>query len=261
MLPSITCPNCHTVNEGENLFCQACGTKLVATPAPTSFQNTIQQVFQPPRYGILSIDSLGARLDGWADLIPAAGTKTADVRAAFDAELQSCNVPQTNIVRTELTPGGLSGQRRPYLLVQSYTGATMAVFISEFGNSLYLSWELFVRPVIKWREILIMLGVAFFLALLPQLASQNFGLFGLLFGTIGWTIPIAIGAAIFGKVMRNSIWALFVQEIDLFAADDVTAMMLAAHKSILKALDVVGVESSQLRSKSEFRAGRRERLI
>ena len=261
MLPSITCPNCRTVNDGQNVFCQSCGTKLVATSAPTSFQNTVPQVFQPPRYGVLSIDSLGARLDGWADLIPGAGTRAADVGAAFDAELQSCNLPQTNIVRTELTPGGLSGQRRPYLLVQSYTGATMAVYISEFGNSLYLAWEMFVRPVIKWREIMIMLGVAFFLALLPQLVIQNFSLFGLLFGTIAWMIPIAIGAAIFGKVTRNSFWAVFVQEIDLFAADDVTAMMLATHKSLLKALDVVGVESSQLRSKSAFRAGRRERLI
>jgi hypothetical protein len=261
MLPSITCPNCHTVNEGQNLFCQACGMKLAAPPAPTSFQSTVPQVLQPPRYGILSIDTLGARLDGWADLIPGAGSRVAEVRAAFDAELQGCNLPQANIVRTELTPGGLSGQRRPYLLVQSYTGATMAVGISEFGSSLYLAWELFVRPVIRWREISIMLGVAFFLALLPQLATQNFSLFGLLFGTIGWMIPIAIGAAIFGKVMRNSVWAFFVQEIDLFAADDVTAMMLATHKSLLKALDSAGVESSQLRSKSEFRAGRRERLI
>jgi hypothetical protein len=261
MLPSITCPNCSTVNEGQSLFCQACGTKLATASVSPQFQGVAPQAVQTSRYGSTSIDSLGARLDGWADLIPDAGNKASDVKAAFDAELQGCNLPQANIFRTELTPGGLSGQRRPYLLVQSYTGATMAVSIGEFGKSLYLAWEIFVRPVLKRREILIMLGVSFFLAVLPQIASQSFSLFGLLFGTVAWMIVISLGAAILGKVLRNSPWAFFVQEIDLFAADDITAMMLATHKSLLRALDIVGVESSTLRSKSSFRAGRHERLI
>jgi hypothetical protein len=261
MLNTNTCPKCGTANAAENVFCQACGNRLAITApaAPVSFPAR-QQSFQTHHYGTIPIDSLGTRLDGWADIIPNAASKAADVRGYFETELNNCDFPQTNIIRAELTPGGLTGQRRPYVLIQSYTGATMAVFISEFGKGLYMAWELFVRPVIQWQTLGIMAGVAFFLALLPQL-NGNLSLFGLLFGTAGWLITICIGAAIAGRVMRNSIWAFFIQEINLFGADDVTAVMLATHKSLLTALDCAGVESTQLRDKLNFKAGRQERLI
>jgi Uncharacterized protein conserved in bacteria len=261
MLNANTCPKCGTANAAENIFCQACGNRLANTaPAAQVSFPASQQTLQTHHYGTIPIDSLGTRLDGWADVIPNAANKAADVKAYFETELNNCGFPQTNIIRADLTPGGLTGQRRPYVLIQSYTGATIAVYISEFGKSLYMAWELFVRPVIKWQTVGIMAGAAFILALLPQLGG-NFSFFGLLFGTAGWLITICIGAAIAGKVMRNSIWAFFIQEINLFGADDVTAAMLATHKSLLTALDRAGVESTQLRDKINFKAGRQERLI
>lgn len=254
MLNTNTCPKCGTVNEAQSIFCQACGNRLVVTE-----YSATQQGFQTHHYGIIPIDSLGARLDGWADVVSNAGGKTADVRSYFETEIHNCAFPQTNIVRAELTPGGLAGQHRPYILIQNYTGATIAVYINEFGKSLYMAWELFVRPVIQWQTIGIMVGVAFLLALIPQLGDFNF--FGLLFGLLGWIIVIGLGAALLGRAMRNSTWAFFIREIDMFGADDVTATMLATHKSLLTALDCVGVGSEQLRNKTSFKAGRQERLI
>lgn len=260
MLNTNTCSKCGTVNAAQNVFCQSCGTRLTLSEPSTPIFPVSQPAASLSRFGVIPIDSLGARLDGWADIIQDAGSKAAEVKKFFEAEIQGWNLPQANIYQSELTPGGLAGERRPYLLIQSYTGATLAVYINEFGKGLYLAWELFVRPVIKWQNIGIMLGVSLLLALIPQL-SGRFSFFGLLFGMAGWMISISIGAAILGKVMRNSIWAFFIQEINLFGADDVTAMMLAAHKSLLTAIDCAGVESNKLRIKNSFKAGRQERLI
>jgi hypothetical protein len=261
MLNTNTCSKCGTINASENVFCQACGNRLVVSQPAGRMANPLTQPgFQTHQYGVIPIDSLGTRLDGWADFIQDAGNKATEVKNFFEAELHNSSLPQANIVRAELTPGGLGGQRRPYLLLQSYTGATMAVYINEFGKGLYLAWELFVRPVFQWQNIGIMLGVSFLLALIPQL-DGDFSFFGLLFGLVGWMITISIGAAILGRVLRNSIWAFFIQEINLFGADDVTAMMLATHKALLHSLDAVGIESNNLRSKLAFKAGRQERLI
>jgi hypothetical protein len=279
-------PNCQTPNSSESLFCQACGERLKPGEGQTEFRGIHQPVNQQPPGGSagfrdtssgshrgrtyfspIPLDKLGARLDGWAELIEGAADKKEPIARAFEEEYQQKQVPQVNLTLSQLTPGGMVGKRRYYHLFQSYTGATMAAYIGEFGKDLYVTWELFVRPIIKWRNIAYMAGIAGLLGLCPALVGQNIleepllTLILWLFSIIGWFLPVAVVALIAGRVMKGSFLAFFIEEIDLFAADDVTAMMFAVHKSLLKALDSAGLDTTLLRSKDQFTAGRRERLI
>jgi hypothetical protein len=280
-----TCPNCHTQNAPQNIFCQACGTRLnpaaQSTPdsQPRSFEwsqatssqplsETYPRIMQPAtQYGMIQIDRLGSRLDGWADLVEGAAEKAEEIRMAFDGELQDRHMPQIDQIQSQLTPGGLAGKRRKYYLTQNPVGATLATYIGEFGHDLYISWDLFVRPVIKWRNLAIMVGIAALLAICPALVSQSISdaplvaLVSWFFSTLGWLVPVVIVALIAGRFMRGSFLAFFIEEIDHFAADDVTAMMFAVHKSLLKAVDSVGLDASTLRPKERYTGGRRERII
>jgi hypothetical protein len=60
-----------------------------------------------------------------------------------------------------------------------------------------------------------------------------------------------------GRVLRGSAWVFFIIQPNVFDAEDITAMSLSAHKSILRALDGSGIDISKLRLKQTFKGGRR----
>jgi len=84
---------------------------------------------------------------------------------------------------------------------------------------------------------------------------------GVVFGTVGWAFFLSILVGIAGFAVRGNPLAFFFKEMDAFDADDVGAMTLAVHKSVLLALDKVGINTHAIRLKEQFRAGSRERLI
>jgi len=280
------CPNCRTENPAENQFCFSCGARFGSsqpTPPPAPQPQTIYQTpptpwadpspAQPIQYqpsqashlGTYPIDKLGFRLDGWASLIADAADKSEAVQSAFSAELQRRQMPHVSHPRTDLTPGGLMGKRRLYQLSQSYTGATMAAYIGAFGCDLFVVWDLYRRLIIKWRNIAIMAGAAAILAIFPAYNSSFGGndfSFSIWFATfLGWSGLIGIGALILGAVLRGSRKVFFIEEIDAFAADDITAMMLAVHQSLQCAIVEARLDASLLRPKEHFTAGRKERII
>jgi hypothetical protein len=265
---TIVCPKCNTSNPAGHLYCQSCGTPLKTPPAQPAYISPPpgMPVAYPPApagkmsyYGTVKIDNLGQRLDGWADLVDGAGDKAAAVENAFVQELGSRQFPHLALTRADLTPGGLAGKQRGYLLAQAPAGATLAVYIGQYGKDLYLTWDLFLRTVIQWRNILIMLAIAAVLALIPEL--DRFSLFRWILGFFGACIPVGLAALLLGKALRNSALAFFIQEIDMFVADDITAAMFAAHHALLLAVDEAGLNADLLRKKESFRAGRRERVI
>ena len=163
------------------------------------------------------------------------------------------------------------GEQRPYHLVLHQVGATTAIYVSAFGRDLYVSWDLFVSLVWKLRTFVIILAVAAVISVPGFLIGAGLGpdnFVGLFSGFVGWlfaTIGNAIGLAFFvglaGLVLRRSFWAFFREEYNHFRADDITAMTLAVHHSILEGLDSIGVDRALVRPKEQFRAGRRERII
>jgi hypothetical protein len=170
-----------------------------------------------------------------------------------------------------LTSGGLLGEQRHYHLVLHQVGATIAIYVSAFGRDLYVSWDLFASLVWKLRTIVIILAVAAVISFPAFVMVGGIGpdgLAGLFFGFVGWlfvTVGNAIGLSFFvglaGLVLKRSFWAFFREEYNHFRADDITAMTLAVHHSIIEGLDSIGVDQALVRPKEQFRAGRRERII
>jgi hypothetical protein len=64
-----------------------------------------------------------------------------------------------------------------------------------------------------------------------------------------------------GIIFRRSPLVFLFREPSIFDADDITAMNLSVHKSMLRALDQEGIDSSKLRLKGEFKGGRRQDTI
>lgn len=69
-------------------------------------------------------------------------------------------------------------------------------------------------------------------------------------------VGILIFVAVMGLIIRRNLLAFILKEPSVFDADDITAMNLSVHKSILRALDEVGINVSNLRLKREFKGGR-----
>jgi hypothetical protein len=283
------CPNCGMDNPDKNRFCQACGTALESVrsmpteppPAPVEAPSwpaatpaaarPAPSPVAPSRTGKTHIERMGDRIDGWADVIDNAGDRADSLLQFVRQRLAERGMPSINHYDQTLTSGGLMGEQRPYHLVLHQVGATVAIYVSAFGRDLYVSWDLFVSLVWKLRTLVIILAVAAVISVPGFLIGAGLGpdnLVGLFSGLVGWvfaTIGNAIGLAFFvglaGLVLRRSFWAFFREEYNHFRADDITAMTLAVHHSILEGLDSIGVDRALVRPKEQFRAGRRERII
>ncbi len=66
---------------------------------------------------------------------------------------------------------------------------------------------------------------------------------------------ILLGIA--GRIIKGRFFAYFFIEPNVFDAEDITAMSLSVHKSIIRSLDDAGIDISKLRVKQTFRGGRR----
>jgi hypothetical protein len=80
----------------------------------------------------------------------------------------------------------------------------------------------------------------------------------------GWIINSVVLAlflgflvGIAGRIFKGSFSAYYFIEPNLFDAEDITAMGLSAHKTLLRSLDNSGIDVSKLRLKQKFQGGRR----
>ncbi len=176
-------------------------------------------------------------------------------------------MPNVTHEASMLTTGGLMGKQRQYLLVHTPTGAAVAVYIGQFGRDPYLAWDLFIRPVVNWVIVGGTAGLAALLGLMGSCAPNSFtgrssfSLGGWIVGTVGLAILFAFIIAAAGAFLRRNPLAFFFKQLDFFDADDISAMSLAVHKSLLQAADAVGIDMQLLRTKQQFQGGRRDRLI
>lgn len=63
--------------------------------------------------------------------------------------------------------------------------------------------------------------------------------------------------AIAGLITKQNLLAFILKEPSLFDKEDIAAMSLTVHKTLLRALDMAGIDVSELRLKGQFKAGRR----
>ena len=72
---------------------------------------------------------------------------------------------------------------------------------------------------------------------------------------------ILVGVAIIGFFLRKNLFAFIIKEPSIFDTDDITAMNLSVHQSILRGLDEVGIEGSKLRLKGQYKSGRSGEVV
>lgn len=206
-----------------------------------------------PLSGSASTPSLGEVQDGAAAVAGGLGHFAQQVFEVFGDTIGEREIPQVTQRRVQLNDG--SGRNRPYYLLQHPNGATVAVFIAAYGQDLYLSWKLFIRPLLNWVTIGLLAAVAFLFGFLPVVGFSTMIAFaGFMAGFLflaGFTFWIG------NLVNRN----FFVKELTMFDYEDIRAMSTIAHQALLESADAVGIHIEILQQKEAFYGGRRDRLI
>jgi hypothetical protein len=211
--------------------------------------------------GSINVNRLGYFLDGWADLIESMGSKVDDVRSIVLQQLQQRNMPNIRISENTGHVGISSSERRHYTITTTSPGATTTIYIGEHGEDLYASWRTYLQPILSWLILVIIFLIALIISVLP-LNEANSTRYRYEF--TDWLIVFVLAiiiqmlvVAIAGRIFKGRFSAFFIIEPNVFDAEDITAMGLSAHKSILRALDSAGIDVSKLRVKQDFQGGRR----
>ncbi len=222
---------------------------------------------------VFTLGLFSYQLDGWADLIEGKGDKRDQVQEQVFSLLTEREIPDVKIKKRIARPTYFSPlERRKYLVTSTAPGASTAIYIGEHGKDLFVSWRTFVKPVLNWILLLAIFGISssisflIFVAALIFLQSNGFGYFGNVFlgalqsGFVAFVMSLVAQIALIlflGAQIKEYLFAYFFVEPTYFDIDDVTAMGLAAHDSILRALDKAGIESANLRLKRDFKTNRR----
>lgn len=205
--------------------------------------------YAPPRpapvLAVPSLENFGARSEDWAELIPAQAEKAAEVGEAFVEEFKGREIPGVTLEQMEFSAGPV---KKAYQVIRS-PYATVAVHVGPAGKDLSVRWSLHPRREPKWMMLGFLAGIACGISFLTALTSLgNFGyfFFGWIFGTFNWLMPVAILALIAGYVWKGSLWYFFMEAPGEMAEDEMTALTMAVHQSLVAALEKAGIETDGL---------------
>jgi len=204
----------------------------------------------------VSLDKVGSYIDGWADLIENRGGKAESVRTEVVSILQQ-RYPEKTI---EVVNGSIIMNRisRPYALTRTRPGGTTTIYIEDRGQDLYVSWRAFRNQVLNMlTNIILILSVLLTLILLQQLGSFILAIaaFIIITGGLLWLLSQ------YSQIVKGDPKAIFYKEASLFDQEDMVATNLSVHKSLLQALDKVGIDLKELRLKQNFNAGANDTVI
>lgn len=216
----------------------------------------------------INVNALGYFLDGWSDLIEGMGGKADEVRQLVLKQLQDRNMPDIDLGNKTGVVSLGSGEKRDYVVAATQPGACTTIYISKHGHDLYASWRTWIEPKINWNLLKWFGLAAVVLGLFSGGIRKNYGFYsssGISFSLTGWLLAmfgfailgfILLGIA--GRIIKGRFFAYFFIEPNVFDAEDITAMSLSVHKSILRSLDDAGIDISKLRVKQTFKGGRRD---
>lgn len=154
-------------------------------------------------------------------------------------------------------------KQHQYQYFQLNPGINMIVKIATTGQDLFVSWDLYAKR--SWNEVILGL-VILSSAVIGFLSALFFGnhtglfpfIFGFILSFIKWLFGISAVITFVGYLSRRN---LFLKELDLFEYHDIEAMLLVVHKAILKSLQSIGVDTSKLRAKEQYKAGQKDRSV
>ena len=179
---------------------------------------------------------------------------------AFRRRLKDRAIPRTNIKLEKLTAPGLVAEQRDYFIVTRYV-AMVAVYIAGFGKDLYVSWALFAQGEIALGRLIALGLLSALFGFLGSFQVQLFGnpqfnLGSFVVNTITMFIIFFIIVAVIGALRQRDPIALLRGPLNEFQRDDLLALAIAVHKSLLHAIDSVGIDTKILRVKEQFSATR-----
>jgi hypothetical protein len=229
-----------------------------------------QQITSAPPNSI-NVNKLGSFLDGWSEIVEGAGDKASQVRQNVLGLLQGRGMPDITLGNKTGYVSLISQDRRDYVVSETFPGAKTTIYIAKHGNDLYASWRTWIEPKLNWNFLRWILGGAAVLGLftggiqrggtLFGPSETTFSFFGWLSSTFTLIVIAAFILAVVGRFFKGSFLAYFIIEPNVFDADDITAMSLSVHKSVLRALDSAGIDNSKLRLKQDFKGGRRNETV
>ena len=224
-------------------------TPKVLPPPVAAGATTPPAAYRPvPVYSGTPIQKLGVYMDGIADILPGEALKVDAVIKVFIDEIQKVKSEGISVASSDLTSG--TAAPRKYQLIYNGKGATVAVRFAPTGKDLFYSWDLYTRREIRWLTIAIVGGAALILAVLTGIFSGLGG--GLLAGLLGFfntflgllLVP-GLALMLLGKILKDDIWGLYINDLDDFAADDANALAYIVDDAVVTAIDIGTAETPQ----------------
>jgi len=205
--------------------------------------------------------SLGYFLDGWADLVEGQGSKVQQVQQALVDGLRKRNI--TNL-KTGMVNGYVaiySSDRRKHLFSSLGRGIRTTVYLAQKGDDLYAAWKAFYSPQLNNGTLIILALLAGLFGIIIISNWEWLGFWGWIVSTIAaFLLELGLIEKA-GLMLKGKRTAFLVTDPTLFDADDITALNLAIHKTLVRALDDNGIDISKLRLKPNFNGGRRDENV
>lgn len=211
-----------------------------------------------PSYGKIDNLNFGKWIDGWADILEGAANMSSSVNNTFVETFTGHQLPNINVSRVNITENGDKNGKRNFHLIRDFAGSTVAVYIGPFGNDLFLTWNLYSKQSLKITNVAGIIGSSVVMGTLSAISQIGFNFFIWLLAILGWTILIVVGILIGSWVWYGDPLFFFFEKDSQFIADDLVAITIATHKSLLNTLETIGFDTSSIHPKPDFLKARRE---
>ena len=213
-------------------------------------------------FNVKKLSSWYLQVDGWAEIIEGRADEAQNIRSSMIKHLEARMPDTLNASAVTAYPGIYSRPRRPYLVITGYAGTITTVYIDKHGSDVYASWRTFISPVINWllHLVFVILSVMIATSIVENNVrtiwqTPNYESFP------WWFVLVYLGlclvTAFLGNVFEKNPGAYFFVQRTVFDLDDITAISLATHKSLLGSLDENGIDINKLRLKRSFSSGRK----
>ncbi len=186
------------------------------------------------------------KVGSWSALVSGAGDRAEEIEKNFVEDFEKRDLAYVDLAHAEVTSGLV---QRAYQVARHRAGSVTA-YANPNGKDLMLGWELNVQQKPYWKMILILGAIAL---LVPFFISVAFGgnfwtfLFLWIIGISFFILSVFLAAAITGKIIKGDIWALFIEQPDPAALQELSGLANAVQQSLQAAVKNAGLTEKPLK--------------
>lgn len=217
---------------------------------------------------MINVTRLGIYLDGWAEIIEDMGEKAPEVQNEVLKRLIERDMPDTKL---ELKTGCVSkfwGEKRDYVVAEIDPGVNTLISVNKHGKDLFVAWRTWIAPRVNFTLLMWVGLVALFAGIFAGGINKSTNFFTgevtihfSIWGSVAFAVGTFLGEIIlicfWGKLYTGRFMTYIFKQVNVYDADDISALSLSVHHFLLRALDNIGIDISQLRIKQKFSNGRR----